>query len=236
MRTVRPEGAKFIDACRDLQAVAQEGLAKPSASPQNSYVFFATGPNRKASNPSPFAKALTEHIGEPGERIEDIAAEVKADVLKQTSGFQGPEAFGVLSKTVILRPHAKVTLHFGVVDDNAVVTVDGQDVCSDAGACNGREVPLRKGPHPVVVKVFNKDSYTGGFKELGGHQPEGWSYTFWLTDASNQELIRTTGSENRPSDHGPRHGATFPVVTFTLVVDPHTGKVSVTNRNDHAWR
>jgi hypothetical protein len=229
-----------VDACRNLPSLPIGGFAQPSAAPVNSFVFFSTGPNKTAVNPSPFTRSLIDHLAEPGERLEDIAAEVISDVMQNTNDTQKPQAYDTLSNTagapVILRAPSAVTMHAADIDDDLYVMVDGNLICQwSVGQCNGRQILLKKGPHPVVVRVFNKQSYTGGFKQTGGHKPEGWYYHFSV-DYRSVSLVELADREDRPEDQGPRHGKTFDVATFTLNVDPHTGAVELTDLRPHAWR
>jgi hypothetical protein len=237
----------LIDACRNVPLLAEQGLGRPSVMPIDAYVVFSVQPSVTVPNNSFFAHSLVEHIGEPGERIEDVIAEVTSDVTRETHNAQRPQTYGSMRSSIMLRPASRVVFHADRVDDNLYVTVDNHAVPDAQWALSQPALPdqtleLKKGPHPVLVEVYNRDSYTGGVGrvpgtdiDLGGHKPEGWYYSLRFT-YGDKVLANLSDNEQEPQEHGPRHGKKFTVATLILDVNSHTGEVTASNLNPGVWK
>jgi hypothetical protein len=95
----------FIDACRSPSGALTAGYAKPDINPDNSFLFFSSGPNKPTAIHSGFTKSLTRRISAPGERLDSIAVRVKDDVKRETNDQQIPQVFKS-SGDFIFRPPA----------------------------------------------------------------------------------------------------------------------------------
>ncbi|MEM1382387.1 MAG: caspase family protein [Pseudomonadota bacterium] len=104
-------GLVIIDACRDNPFVAQmtlngrsmsNGLARVRARGQNQLVAFSAKEGTIAEDGegrnSPYAKALTKALREPGLEIGKLFRRVRDEVLRTTSGSQEPALYGSLSE------------------------------------------------------------------------------------------------------------------------------------------
>src|ERR1700739_1636246 len=113
----------FLDACRDNPFAAkiksnsatrsvsvQSGLAEMKSG-EGTLIAFATGPGQTAldgqeGTNSPFTRALTAHITEPGVEIQQAMTEVRAQVSDETSKGQLPWGHTNLTGSVYLNPAA----------------------------------------------------------------------------------------------------------------------------------
>jgi hypothetical protein len=128
-----------------------------------------------------------------------------------------------------------VEISFSYVDDDARVILNGSEVMTwSIDGTHARKIPLRKGANEFEVRIFNKESYTGGLAFLGGHQAEGWSYGVRLVGPDGEAWSFSAGEE-RPAARGPRHGREFAVLRGTVVADPVSGRVSVVVDQD-VWK
>jgi hypothetical protein len=103
----------------------------------------------------------------------------------------------------------------------------------DAGA--EKTILLKVGENSVKVRVWNQRTFTGGIETLGGHKPEGWSYSFVVENGAGVRLLRLSDGEDRPQRDGPRHGKQFTAATFTLIVDPDSAVVTVQDLRPRVW-
>jgi len=141
----------------------------------------------------------------------------------------------VVSESPVVRT-AIVEAQIEDADDDLRVFVNGILVQSwETDKSNSKKVPLRTGENPVQLKVYNKRSFTGGLEAFGGHQPEGWRYSFILRTQNGASLLNLHDGEDRPPKDGPRHGHEFIAATFVLNADAQ-GNVTVTQLQSDVWQ
>ncbi len=237
----------IVDACRVNPFASGpadmwvKGLAVPNNPPPNSLIAFSTSPGSVAADGegthSPYTRALLKYIRKPGQSVNELFNKVRSDVETNTDGIQVPWENTSLTSDVILRDPVFIKAKFLSADDDALMTVNGQQVLDwNQNGTNDKQIRLEGGSNDVVVKVYNQRSFTGGIQGLGGHLPEGWNYTLQLTHMDGTPLIPPLrASEDHPEDNGPRHGKLFTVATMKLTVDEVSGAVSVSALDANAW-
>jgi|SRR5882724_1811736 len=232
----------ILDACRDnpFSEPASPGLARPQGMPSNTLISFSTAPNRVASDGvgthSPYTRALLKFIKDPGTPVEELLKKVRTIVETSTESQQTPWEESSLRAPFYFRAPLFILAQFTAADDDAVLTVNGEDATNwgnDHGAA--KRVPLHGGPNPFVVRVFNQRSYTGGVPGLGGHLPEGWNYAVSLHTEDGLTLASFSDGENQPADNGPRHGKWFTVVRGSIEVDATTDSIRLTEVDARVW-
>ncbi len=93
----------FIDACRNIPALASRGIGSRGFAPLNAsnlegaYVVLSTRVGQTAEDGaggqgSPFARAFASVLPTPGLRIEDAYSRIREQVRKETSGGQVPDS------------------------------------------------------------------------------------------------------------------------------------------------
>ncbi len=93
----------FIDACRNIPALASRGIGSRGFAPLNAsnlegaYVVLSTRVGQTAEDGaggqgSPFARAFASVLPTPGLRIEDAYSRMREQVRKETSGGQVPDS------------------------------------------------------------------------------------------------------------------------------------------------
>ena len=93
----------FIDACRNIPALASRGFGSRGFTPLNAsnlegaYVVLSTRVGQTAEDGaggqgSPFARAFASVLPTPGLRIEDAYSRIREQVRKETSGGQVPDS------------------------------------------------------------------------------------------------------------------------------------------------
>ncbi len=93
----------FIDACRNIPALANRGFGSRGFTPLNAsnlegaYVVLSTRVGQTAEDGaggqgSPFARAFASVLPTPGLRIEDAYSRMREQVRRETSGVQVPES------------------------------------------------------------------------------------------------------------------------------------------------
>jgi uncharacterized caspase-like protein len=92
----------FIDACRNIPALAgrgggSRGFAPSDTNPEGAYVVLSTRQGMMAEDGvggqgSPFARAFASVLPTPGLRIEDAYYRIRDKVRQETSGEQVPDA------------------------------------------------------------------------------------------------------------------------------------------------
>jgi formylglycine-generating enzyme required for sulfatase activity len=92
----------FIDACRNVPALAHRGVGSRGFAPidpssfEGAYVILSTREGKtaqdgEAGQGSPFARAFAATLPTPGLRIEDASARIREKVRAETSGEQVPD-------------------------------------------------------------------------------------------------------------------------------------------------
>lgn len=105
----------ILDACRDAplpsrepgRTLAGNGLAAVKSVPTGMLVAFATGPGAVAADGkdgknSPYTKALAAELRKPGQSIEQVFKQVRANVQKETQNRQQPLEINQLIGDLVL--------------------------------------------------------------------------------------------------------------------------------------
>jgi hypothetical protein len=217
----------LLDACRDIVGT-KSGLTKPSSIPNDTYIMYAVQPNFLAPSPSPFTEPLLANIREPGLRIEDLFSRVRKDVLKKTNNAIRPTAFGQISPAFFFREQAYIEVTIANADDDLKIRVNGKTaVAWQTNGTTPQKIFLNSGANDLEIRVYNQRTFTGGIEALGGHQPEGWSYSVNFRNSNGTDLTSFQGGEDKPVKDGPHHGKEFTVIKASLVVDNITGEIKV---------
>ena len=236
----------ILDACRTNPFAENSptewtpGLAAPTNAPKNALVAFATDPGSVSADGvgkhSPYTRALLKFVRSPGLPVEELFKSIREDVISNTDGFQTPWENTSLTASFFLRDPVTVVGQLTNVDDDATVLVNGQQVMSwNIDHTVSKNITLHGGANAIVVQVYNQRSYTGGIPFVGGHEPEGWRYSFNLRTSEGENLVNLGDGEDRPVDNGPHHGKLFTVATFQLHVDEFADAVTIRNPDFHAW-
>jgi hypothetical protein len=232
----------ILDACRDMKSKIGTGFTRPNTAPSGSIIAYATAPASSSSasgdnnRNSLYTEYLLNQIGIPGLGLEDLFGLVRNDVYKASSHFQIPwESSSTLSTFRFEPPLTidKTELQAPDPDDLVVVSINGSPVIE-----NWREgVPaawievtdrLRPGTNSLTVQVYND-------KTMSGNQPvwwpgakrEGWHYTL-----NSKVSGAASGSWSDRQDDGvddAHWGALFTTLSGSILVDGHTGKVTIRN-------
>jgi hypothetical protein len=218
-----------LDACRRNQLNGGvKGLHKPGKAPNNTFIAYAASPGNLALEPSSYTKSIISDIREPGLRIDDLFARVRANVHKETM-VQKPATFGTIDPPFFFREPAYVVAHIINADDDAKVIINDKEVKSFTNQGSPENLYLKSGRNTLEIKVYNQRSFKGGIPQLGGRQPEGWSYAVKFSAKDGSELAYLSGREDLPEKDGPRHGKSFTVVTAIINVDRITGKITISD-------
>jgi len=89
-----------------------------------------------------------------------------------------------------------ITAQVTAADDDAMVIVNSSDVTSwgnDGSAV--RKIRVHAGSNPLLIRVLNRRSYTGGHPLLGGHPPEGWKFSVVLAVEVVRSSVYSTGGK-----------------------------------------
>jgi hypothetical protein len=237
----------ILDACR-ADPLAQNtptdwevGFAPPTNLPPNTLVAYSTAAGSIAADGgvgshSPYARALLKYSSQPGMAVEDVFKSVRDSVIANTDGEQTPSEYTSLLKTFYFRDPIYAVARITDGDDDVIVMVNSVEVAEwSLDGSNVKRAILKTGLNPVEIKVYNQRSYTGGIPPFG-HQPEGWRYSVDLMDTLNRSLVHLQDGEDRPADNGPRHGKTFTVARFNLLVHEDTGAIDVVDRDFDYWK
>jgi uncharacterized caspase-like protein len=169
----------FLDACRDnpfaakIKAAAgtrsgsvQSGLAE-MRSGEGTLIAFATGPGQtaldgEAGTSSPFSRALTANITQPGVEIQQAMTQVRAEVNEETNKAQLPWGHTNLIGTVYLNPVTVPAATAAVVAGNAPA--------STAGAASEVELEfwrsIKDSNRPEELRAYVANYPRGQFKSI----------------------------------------------------------------------
>lgn len=210
----------ILDACRTINGVT--GLAKASNTPNNTIIAYVTEPKKRADSPSPYTSSLINNIREPGLEIKDLFSRIRKEVREKTNNNQKPTAAISLESPFYFRQQASIEATILKADDDVKIKINDKIV-------SPQNILLKAGMNELEVRVYNQRTFTGGIEQLGGHQPEGWSYSIKFQTKNGDELAAFEGKEERPQKDGLHHGKEFTVIKATIKVDRISGKISIDN-------
>jgi hypothetical protein len=178
-----------LDACRNnpLPAEArsaERGLAVVASAPPESIVLFSTAANETAldgeGRNSPFAKALLDHLADPGDigtTIRAVTAEVKSLTNGKQTPFQYtsldfPVSLGSTTQFIAPTPSITVVRHYGhlevSVHAEGSLYLDGKAIGDIAAGAATTINNVEAGDHSIELRLLSGDSETQKIKVLEG--------------------------------------------------------------------
>jgi 3',5'-cyclic AMP phosphodiesterase CpdA len=101
------------------------------------------------------------------------------------------------------------------IDDIIRIKVNGT-IVHEGDITSWVPIKLNEGANKVDIEVFNKESYTGGIRILGGHQREGWNYDVTFKSDGKEWQFAQSSSGEPPST---QFNVWFLVKQFVLTLD-----------------